>query len=175
MNKFFLCKVCHYISYLSAAESVDGRAGCALQRCDGDCCGVGGRSRGWGWGHPVQQELALSGHRFAVIVQLWWFYVLRLTEKLRYVWMCLNISFNRNQNFKCSSLTFAIKPAFHIYNTSGFATSHGVVFVWVWKTSYHLLTSPPPTNLLNSLSAPYLNMPPIKDPTMERNPHKIAH
>ena len=38
---------------------------------------------------------------------------------------------------------------------SGFATSHLVDFLWVFKTSYHLLIFPPPTNLPNSLPAPY--------------------
>ena len=49
------------------------------------------------------------------------------------------------------------QSAFHIYSsdsgikTSGFATSHVVVFLSVCKTSYHLLISPPPTNLPNTL------------------------
>ena len=64
-------------------------------------------------------------------------------------------------------------------DTSGLATTHVVVFLWVCKTSYPLLISPPPTNLPNSLPTPYhlpsiLNMPPVKDPTLERNPLKIA-
>ena len=37
----------------------------------------------------------------------------------------------------------------------GFATTHVVDFLWVFKTSYHLLIFPPPTNLPNSLPSPY--------------------
>ena len=48
--------------------------------------------------------------------------------------------------------------------TSGFATTHVVDFLWVCKTSYHLLISPPPTNLPNSLPAPYHSPSiPVKD------------
>ena len=52
--------------------------------------------------------------------------------------------------------------------SSGFATTHVVDFLWVCRTSYHLLISPPPTKLPNSLPAPYhsasiLNMPRVKD------------
>ena len=42
-----------------------------------------------------------------------------------------------------------------LMNTSGFATTHVVVFLLVCKTSYHLSISPPPINLPNSLPAPY--------------------
>ena len=38
-----------------------------------------------------------------------------------------------------------------IIKTSDFATTHEVAFLWVCKTSYHLLILPPPTNLPNSL------------------------
>ena len=51
-----------------------------------------------------------------------------------------------------------------LFKTSGFATSHVVVYLWVCKTSYHLFFSPPPTNLPNSLPTPYHSPSiPVKD------------
>ena len=50
-------------------------------------------------------------------------------------------------------LSFLISnhTSFKIIYTIGFATTYVVVFVWNCKTSYHLLISPPPTNLANTL------------------------
>ena len=48
--------------------------------------------------------------------------------------------------------------------TSGFVTTHVVVYLWVCKTSYHLLITQPPTNLPNPLPASYhLPSIPVKD------------
>ena len=61
---------------------------------------------------------------------------------------------------------------FEIIITSGFATTHVVDFLWVCKTSYHLLISPPPTNLPNSLPSPYhstCHAPQQQRVTLERN------
>ena len=53
---------------------------------------------------------------------------------------------------------------FFLSSTSGFITTHVVVYLWVCKTSYHLLISPPNTNLLNYLPAPYHSPSiPVKD------------
>ena len=53
----------------------------------------------------------------------------------------------------------------NLFHTSGFTTTHVVVYLWVCKTSsYHLLISPPPTNLPHSLPAPYHSPSiPVKD------------
>ena len=52
----------------------------------------------------------------------------------------------------------------NLVSTSGFATSHVVVYLWVCKTSYCLLISIPSTKLPNSLPALYhLPSIPIKD------------
>ena len=46
----------------------------------------------------------------------------------------------------------------------GFATTYEVVYLWVCKTSYHLLITQPPTNLPNPLPASYhLPSIPVKD------------
>ena len=70
--------------------------------------------------------------------------------------------------FECLSYcTFTVSVKFCVWSinlftcnssmidTSGFATKHVVVYICVCKTSYHLLISPPPTNLPNSIPAPY--------------------
>ena len=49
----------------------------------------------------------------------------------------------------------SVELIFTIIITSGFATTHVGDFLWVCKTSYHLLIFPPPTNLPNSLPLPY--------------------
>ena len=46
-------------------------------------------------------------------------------------------------------------------------------FFWVFKTSYHLLIFPPPTNLPNSLPL-FSQHATGKGITLERNPHKNA-
>ena len=55
---------------------------------------------------------------------------------------------------------------------SGFATTHLVDFLWDFKTSYHLLIFPLPTNLPNSLPSPChstYDAPQQQRVTLERN------